>query len=152
MAAINTQMRNKCQLIETVRGVLEAELAPVKGETMSAADMDRQIEALNTETKELLEKARHGDGIAAYSAQFMTIVDQIAALKNRKSTLLATRSKNKLASQRAELVIEAMKNTSSELSDWDEKIIRQMVESVTALSKDKIRVRLQGGKEIEEQL
>jgi hypothetical protein len=45
-----------------------------------------------------------------------------------------------------------MENVNAELTEWDETIIRQMVDTVKVMSADKIIVYLRGGIEIEQSL
>lgn len=54
--------------------------------------------------------------------------------------------------QRVQAATEAMENVSSELAQWDESIIRQLVDTVKVLSEDSIKVYLRGGLEVEQEI
>ena len=48
--------------------------------------------------------------------------------------------------------MDVLNSSVAEITEWDESMIRQLVDTVTVLSEDRIRVRLYGGMEIEKEL
>ena len=81
-------------------------------------------------------------------AQFQTITNEIAALKMRRGQMEEWRKTNTLAIQRMDTVVSLLKKASPELTEWDETIIRQLVDTVKVLSEVMITVYLRGGIEI----
>ena len=52
--------------------------------------------------------------------------------------------------QRLRAVSAAMEHMTAELTEWDEGIIHQLLEKVTVLSREKIRVTFRDGREVEQ--
>ena len=151
LAAINSTMSQKSELICQIAGAMELELTPVPGESMTIAEIDNQIDALNKKFQVLLEKAAE-DGAGAYTAQFKTIVDETTALKERRKAIEAQRKEHSEANQQIAKAVEVMEKTSADLTEWDEPIIRQLVDIVKVVSADEIIVYLRGGAEIQQKI
>ena len=49
-------------------------------------------------------------------------------------------------------MMDVLNTGAAEITEWDESIIRQLVDTVTVLSEDRISVRLYGGIELEQEL
>ena len=151
LAAINSAMSQKSELIRQIAGAMELELAPVPGESMTIAEIDNQIDALNKKFQVLLGRAAE-DGAGAYTVQFKTIVDETTALKERRKAIEAQRKENSEANQQIAKAVEAMEKTSADLTEWDEPVIRQLVDTVKVVSADEIIVYLRGGTEIRQNI
>lgn len=151
LAAINSVMSKKETLIHQVSGALEQQLVSVPGESMSIADIDTRLAALNTKFQMLLSKAAE-TGAETYTDQFKAIVDESAALKERKKALELQRKENTAAVQYIQSAIETMNRASSDFSKWNESLIRQLIDTVTIQSADEITVCLRGGIEIKQAL
>ncbi|MDD3541654.1 MAG: recombinase family protein [Petrimonas sp.] len=152
LAAVNTLMSDRSTLIGQVTNAIQTELSPVPGESMSIADVEKRIAELNAKTTELMAVAKANGGYAAYAEQFKAIMDEAAGLKDKKAYILKQQQENKAAALRITKAAEIMQNASPELTEWDESAIRQLVDTVTVLSKDRIRVTLRGGAEMEQEL
>ena len=150
LAAVNAMMSQKEALVRQLNGVVQLELVPTPGEHMSTADIDRRLEELNRETTALMEQA--GGSLAAYADQFKDIMNEAAELKARKQRILEEQKHNADAASRLQAAADALRDASPELTEWDESVIRQLVETVTVLSKSRIRVTLRGGAEREEEM
>ena len=144
-------MSQKSELIRQIAGAMELELAPVPGESMTIAEIDNQIDALNKKFQVLLGRAAE-DGAGAYTVQFKTIVDETTALKERRKAIEAQRKENSEANQQIAKAVEAMEKTSADLTEWDEPVIRQLVDTVKVVSADEIIVYLRGGTEIRQNI
>ena len=136
-----------CQIV----GAMEMELTPIPGETMTIAEIDHQLEALNKRFQMLLSKAAE-EGADTYTEQFKAIMDKTAALKDKRTTIEAQRKENADANQHIARAVETMQAASAELTEWDEPIIRQLVDTVKVVSVDEIIVYLRGGVEIRQDI
>lgn len=76
----------------------------------------------------------------------------MADLKEKRAQLLEQQSDNCAANQHIADAVNILSTSSSEIIEWDESIIRQLVDTVKVLSADRISIRLQGGMEIEQEL
>ena len=76
----------------------------------------------------------------------------MAALKEKRTELETQRRNCGQIIRRVQEAAEAMESASSELTQWDESIIRQLVDTVKVLSEDRIKVYLRGGLEVEQEI
>ena len=150
LAAINSAMSEKSALIRQLTGAMELELAPVPGESMSLADIEQRLEVLSSMTMEIVRKTTDAGNPAAYTAQLKDILEETTALKEKRAHLREQRQSNAQAVQRIEATAAAMEQLSAEISEWDESLIRQLVDTVKVLSAEKILVSLRGGIQIEQ--
>lgn len=151
LAAINSVMSQKKELIRQVTGAMEMELAPIPGESMTLSEIDSQLESLNQKFQTLLTKAAD-EGSDGYTEKFKSIMDQTAALKEKRKAIEELRKENAAASHYIAGALEVMENTSSKLTEWDESTIRQLVDTVRIVSADQITVHLRGGVEIQQNM
>ena len=151
LAAINSAMSQKNELIRQISGAMEMELAPIPGETMTLAEIDHQLDALNKRFQMLLSKAAE-DGSEPYTEQFKAIVEETTALKDRKRAIETLRKENAEANHHIAMAVATMQNASAELTQWDEPTIRQLVDTVKVISADEIIVYLRGGVEIRQEI
>jgi site-specific DNA recombinase len=147
LAAINSAMSRKSDLIREIRGAMELELAPIPGENMSLADIERRLEELSQQTKILVAQATKV-GADAVAPQLKEILSESTALKETKSRLEEQRKNNTAAALRIEDAESAMEQGAAEIFEWNEAVIRQLVDTVKVISADEISVRLRGGAEI----
>lgn len=116
------------------------------GSGLSIGGIERRLAELETQFQHLLEQA--ADNPAAYSEQFKTILDEQTSLKGRRAAICAEDKAQAETARRIERAAEVMQSASPHLTEWNETIIRQLVEQVKVLSKDEIEVRLKNGTEI----
>ena len=149
MEALNSIMAERTVLIRQITDAMQTELNPISGEFMSLSDIDNRIAELNARTSQLMKEAKDNGGLAAYSDQFKEIMNEIAELKKRKSAIAAQQANNIEMTNKTAAAVEAMNNFSAELTEWDDTLVRQLVDTVKVLAKDRILLILKSGKEIE---
>ena len=96
-----------------------------------------------------MKEAKDNGGLAAYSDQFKEIMNEIAELKKWKAAIAAQQANNIEMTNKTAAAVEAMNSFSAELTEWDDTLVRQLVDTVKVLAKDKILLILKSGKEIE---
>lgn len=133
-------------------GAMEQELAPIPGETMSLADIDRMLEELEKQFNSLLAEASAAGGTEDYAERFRMISNAMADLKEHKSRIKQVHQENELLNQRLKAASMAMSAYAAELTEWDQSVVYQLVEKVTVLAKDKIRVTFRNGTEVEQEI
>ena len=148
--AINSVMSDHSALAEQLRDTMEQELAPIPGESMSLGDIDRAIADLGRQFTALLSEAADADNADGYTARFQSISTAMAEFKRRKAIIQQLRQEQDQANHRMQRVTMALKSTSNKLTDWDDGTIYQLLEKVTVLSRERIRVTLRDGLEIEQ--
>lgn len=152
LAAINRVMRRKEDLENSLKSAMEYEFAPVPGETMSIGDIDERMEALTSETNRILEASAMEGGYEAHTDRLKEIVDEMARLKEQTAAIAAQRQSDQLAASRLNTAAAALEQMSPAITEWDESMIRQLIDTVKVVSPDKIRVYFHGGIEIEQDM
>ena len=74
----------------------------------------------------------------------------MAEFKRRKAMILQIRQEQEQTNRRVQAVASVLKTASSELAEWDDNVVYQLLEKVTVLSRERIRVTLRDGLEIEQ--
>lgn len=152
LAAINSVMSEKSTLIRKITSAMEMELAPVPGESMSLADIERRLGELNDQTRELVAESARVEDATACTAQLRAIMNEAAVLKEKRALIEEQRQSNAQAVRRIEDAAAAMAQASTHISEWDEALIRQLVDTVKVNSAEKITVFLRGGVQVEQDM
>jgi len=152
LAAINSAMSQKDALVQQIAGAMEWELTPIPGESMGLADIECRLGELNSQTRSLVAKAAQAENASEYTASLKAIMDEAAALKERRAAIEEQRKSNRQAVRCIEDATEILEQISTDITEWDEPLIRQLVDTVKVVSAEKIIVYLRGGIEIEQEL
>ena len=145
-------MSQKSSLIRQITSAMELELFPVPGQSMSLADIEQRLTELSDQTRELVAKAATAQDSSLYTSQLRAIMNEAAALKEKRAYLEKQRQDNVQIVQRIEDAAATMEQTSANISEWDEALIRQLVDTVKVHSAEKITVFLRGGVQIEQSM
>ena len=152
LAAINSVMSQKSRLIRQITSAMEMELAPVPGESMSLADIERRLDELNDQTRELVAEAARAEDASACTAQLRAVMNEAAVLKEKRAFIEEQCQSNAQVLRRIEDAAAAMAQVSTHISEWDEALIRQPVDTVKVNSAEKITVFLRGGIQVEQDM
>lgn len=148
--AINSVMSGKEVLLDQIEDAMQMELSPIPGGFLSAGDIDRKIKEQEAKFNELFELVKNDTGkYLEHAAEFQSINDEIGRLKTQKTSLLEQQQKDSAASHRIATAMGLLTNCSAEITEWDEAIVRQLVDAVKVLSEDRVLICLRGGIEIE---
>lgn len=150
ITAINHVMSGRDELMDRITNAMKSELGPMHKGGMSLEDMDRRLKELDAETARLIQESA-GD-ICGYQEQFRAVMNEAADLKERKKKLFVEKEQDTESCLRMQGAINKLESAPLQLTEWDESMIRQLVETVTVLDKDTIRVTLIGGEEIEQEV
>ena len=124
----------------------------MQGQTMSLADIERRLEQLDERFQQLLAEAIDADDKEACNAQFAEILTEQTALKEQKEEILQSSADADRVCTRMKQAEQAIGDTASTITEWNENAVRQIVERVTVLSADEVLVRIKGGTEIKQRL
>ena len=152
LAAINASMSQKQTLVQQVADAMELELLPCPGGDMSMADMDRRMAELELQFQALLQQAADGGGYEACTEQFKAIADETASLKERRAQLVKARQNCEAENRRWNDAVQTLQQAPVEIQEWNETLIRQLVETVTVVSSEEIIVTLKGGTEVHQRM
>lgn len=152
LAAINSIMSKKDTLIRQITSAMEMEIAPVPGESMSLADIEHRLGELNDRTRKLVAEAAQSEDSTVYTSQLREIVNEAAELKEKRTFIQERRRNDALAACRIDAATVALGQATAYISQWDETIIRQLVDTVKVHSAEKITVFLRGGIQVEQDM
>ena len=152
LAAINSAMSNKQVLIHEITEAMKLELAPIPGKSMSPAGIARRLAALNNQTRELVAEAARAEDASAFTAQIKAVMDEVSSLKAKRTMMQEQHQKNTQAMQRIQNISAVLENVPAGIAQWDEALIRQLVDTVKVVSADQIIVFLRGGGQIEQSI
>lgn len=148
LAAINSAVKDKDNIVYNLKTAMEKELAPVAGQQLSLSEIDNQLEQLNAEFGKVLAVASESGDQAAYSDRFREIMQKQAALKAQRNEIQRMLAESDKAAAHIEQCRQAAETTPSAITEWDEALIRQIVESVTVEIDSKLAVQMKSGAEI----
>lgn len=152
LAAINSAVNDKDNIVYNLKAAMEKELAPVVGQQLSLSEIDRQLEQLNAEFSKVLAKASESGNQAAYSDRFRDIMQHQTELKAQRNEIQRMLAESGKAAAHIEQCRQAAETTPSAITEWDEALIRQVVESVTVETGSEIIVALKSGASIHQEL
>ena len=145
-------MSNKPALLDRIKNAVSLELLPVQGQTMSLADIERQLVQLDEQFQRLLAEAIDAEDKESCNTQFAEILAEQTALKKQKEEILQASADADRVCTRMKQAEQAIEGTASTITEWNENAVRQIVERVTVLSADEVLVRIKGGAEIRQRL
>ena len=152
LAAINSAVNDKDNIVYNLKAAMEKELAPVVGQQLSLSEIDRQLEQLNAEFSKVLAEASESGNQAAYSDRFRDIMQHQTELKAQRNEIQRMLAESGKAAEHIEQCRQAAETTPSAITEWDEALIRQVVESVTVETGSEIIVALKSGASIHQEL
>ena len=150
--AVNASMSDHGTLSARLMSAMEQELAPIPGESMSLGDIDRAMEELGKQFDKLLGEAANADDAETYMERFQSLSEGMEDLKRRKAGILQIRQEQDAVSRRLQASAAALDAVSTQITEWDENTVYQLLEKVTVLEGFKIRVTFRNGQEIEQSI
>ena len=152
LAAINSAVKDKDNIVYNLKAAMEKELAPAAGQQLSLSEIDNRLEQLNTEFSKVLAEASESGDQAAYSDRFRDIMQHQTELKAQRNEIQRMLAESGKAAAHIEQCRQAAETTPSAITEWDEALIRQVVESVTVETGNEIIVALKSGASIHQEL
>lgn len=127
LAAINSSMSEKKVLIRQISGAMEIELLPEHGFKISLGEINARLKALEYDFQKMLARAADDRDYEVYTERFKAIAEKIAGLKEKRSVIEAHRAGSE-TDLRIRQAIDIMENGTSEITQWDESLIRLLVD------------------------
>ena len=152
LAAINSTVKDKNNIVYNLKAAMEKELAPAAGQQLSLSEIDDRLDQLNTEFSKVLAEASESGDQSAYSGRFREIMQKQATLKAQRDEIQRMLAESGKAAAHIEQCRQAAETTPSAITEWDETLIRQVVESVTVETCNEVIVALKSGASIHQEL
>ena len=151
LAAISSVMSQKETIISRITGAMEQTLAPIPGETMSLSEIEQRLAEIDEEVRRVVAQTAE-QGLSICADYMKALTDECAELKKQRSRIQEQRTNNSALMKRVDDVASTLRQTSPTITEWDESIIRQLVDTVKVVSSEKIIVYLQGGTQVEQNM
>ena len=152
MAAVNSMMEDKTRLVAAISDAIRSGLAPDATGSLTPAVIDKELTRLDQEFQELLQYTAENGGYMDYAEKFKVISERMGALREQKALILEAQQADLAVNGRIQQAEELLNSASPEITEWDEELIRQAVETVKVLSDHEILVCLRGGIEIRQEV
>lgn len=150
LAAINSLMSDRSKLIQDITESMWVKRSCIPGERISLDDIQRRLVDLDVQTKMLVSKAAEEGSMTSYATKLKAIVDEVNALRDKQAYIERQRQTNTQVAWQIKNAADVLEQAPEELTQWDESIIRQLVDTVKVISKEKLEVHLRGGIVIEQ--
>ena len=113
--------------------------------------LERKIEALNNKMLALVnESVISGEGIEAHESEFMTLSQETELLKQRIATIQESTARDNGEQNRLEQIQAIIAGRESKCMEYDDSIVRQMVECIKVYPGGKLEIIFGGGYLVEE--
>lgn len=152
IAAINSSSLDKSSIVYLLNSAMEKELVPISGQTMSLSDIEHRLEKLKAEFDKLLAEAANIEDQSALNDRFRSILQEQTELKLKRDELQNALINNDALSQRMTACKRALDSVPATITEWDESLIRQVVDSVRVDVDGTIYVTLKSGKAVLEKV
>lgn len=149
--AINSAMSPKEELMQYITDTFIQEIVTTPDSTSTLGEIKRRLEELEAEFDTMLANPP-GENLEAYMNRFQAIKDEMAALKEQREKISAQLRKNVEAQERVRRTTIALEKADHHMNEWCEETIRQLVHTVKVISADHIKVILNDGTEIHQEV
>ena len=133
-------------MVTQITDALLQEAMPSKGSAMTLGEVKRRIEELTAEFDQPLEQD------ADIDRRFAEIAKEMAERKRQQERIASQLRNNEAAQEHVRKIEAVLDQEDHHLTEWDEEMIRQLVHMVKVISADHIRVYLNDGMEIEQEV
>ena len=128
-----------------------SEALGLNGDPEEVDMLERKIEALNNKMLALVnESVSSGDGIEAHESEFMTLSQETELLKQRIAAIQESTAKDNGEQNRLEQIQAIIAERESKCMEYDDSIVRQMVECIKVYPSGKLEIIFGGGYLVEE--
>ena len=140
----------------TYRLLMKASLSEALGLGGSSEEMEllnRRIESLNNKMMAMINEAvAEGKSIDDNEGEFKELSDEIAQLNSRVEAIKELMAHDESAKERLKSINAKVEELKDGITEYDDTIVRQMIECVKVCKDGKIQVIFGGGTAIEEQI
>lgn len=149
MAAISSVMAPKEKINGLITDAALEETGKLPNSAMTLGDINRRLEELEAEFDTLFNQS---GSIDKDTIRFSQIANEMASLKEQREKISAQLRNSEAAQAHVNKIVVALDQEDHHLTEWDEEMIRQLVHTVKVISSDHIRVCLNDGTEIDQEV
>ena len=149
MAAISSVMAPKEKINGLITDAALEETGKLPNSAMTLGDINRRLEKLEAEFDTLFNQS---GGIDKNTVRFREIANEMSALKEQREKISAQLRNNEAAQKHVHTIAAVLDQEDHRITQWDEEMIRQLVHTVKVISASQLRVYLNDGTEIEQEV
>ena len=149
MAAISSVMAPKEKINGLITDAALEETGKLPNSAMTLGDINRRLEKLEAEFDTLFNQS---GGIDKNTVRFREIANEMASLKEQREKISAQLRNNEAAQKHVHTIAAVLDQEDHRITQWDEEMIRQLVHTVKVISASQLRVYLNDGTEIEQEV
>ena len=149
MAAISSVMAPKEKINGLITDAALEETGKLPNSAMTLGDINRKLEKLEAEFDTLFNQS---GSIDKNVVRFSQIANEMASLKEQRERISAQLRNSEAAQKHVHTIAAVLDQENHHIHKWDEEMIRQLVHTVKVISASQIRVYLNDGTEIEQEV
>ena len=149
LAAISSVMAPKEKINGLITDAALEETGKLPNSAMTLGDINRRLEKLEAEFDALFNQS---GSIDKNVVRFSQIANEMASLKEQREKISAQLRNSEAAQEHVRTIAAVLDQEDHHLTEWDEEMIRQLVHTVKVISASQIRVYLNDGTEIEQEV
>ena len=140
----------------TYKMLMKATISEALGLTGCTDEIDlleRKVEALNNKMLQIInESVKENEDVEAHEEEFKSMAEEIDLLKKRISVIHEEAKKDAAVKDRLDKIQEIIANREENHSQYDDSIVRQMIECIKVYPEGRLEIIFGGGYMIEESL
>ena len=149
MAAISSVMAPKEKINGLITDAALEETGKLPNSAMTLGDINQRLEELEAEFDTLFNQS---GSIDKNTIRFSQIVNEMASLKEQREKISVQLRNNEAAQAHVHTIASVLEQEGHRLTEWDEEMIRQLVHTVKVISADHIKVFINDGTEINQEV
>lgn len=115
--------------------------------------LERKMESLNRKILDMVnESLQNGEDVESREEEFKSISEEVEAMKRRIEVIRQSEQDDEKLAERLETIQKTIAEREANKNEYDDSIVRQMVECIKVYRDGRIEVIFGGGTLIEEQL
>ena len=150
LAAINTTMENREQLISILKSNLEITLSEKNGEEVNPILLENRICELQKTMMDLVAVTIKAGNTGSYDEKFKAISDEIMSLRKTLELHKAQHNGPDALALQIEDLCKALQDAPFECTEYKDSIVRQMIDTVKVMNANTLRIIFKGGYEVEQ--
>lgn len=149
LTGLNQMMSPKDNLIGCICETMSDSQSYDPADLQQIMEIEEKLRSLENEFQQLLGMATDTGKQEAHLHRFGEIADAMSELKTKRATIEKKRRESADNDHCLKQAADIMEQANCEINSWNEAVIRQAVETVEVISKDKIRITSTGGSSIQ---
>lgn len=150
LAALNTAMENREQLIGILKTNLEVTLSEKNGDELNPILLESRIRELQKTMMELVAVSTKAGNSGSYEEKFKAISDEIMLLQKTLDQHKAQQNGPDAFALQIEDLCRALQDAPFECTEYKDSVVRQMIDTIKVMNADTLRIAFKGGYEVEQ--